>query len=141
LAGDTAIVVNPLLVAPPPVPTPPFPIVIDLERMTVTNVSGGSWTVNRGAGGTTPATHSKFYPDATTPKKVMSTPLPIDNDPTSFYYTQQMRMCIAEEGWSAFPPGANDCPTTPPPPLAPLACVLYSTTIFDIGDGTVIRAP
>ena len=38
---------------PAALPTPPFPIVIDVERMTVTDVSGGNWTVNRGAGGTT----------------------------------------------------------------------------------------
>ena len=137
-SGQTSISVNALAI-PPALPTPPFPIVIDVERMTVTSVAGGNWTVDRGAGGTTAAAHSKFYPDSTTPKNVMSTPLPLDLS------GNLMRMCIAEEGWSAYPPGTNNCPTaaTPSPavpvPTAPLACVLYSTTIFDLGDGVVSR--
>jgi hypothetical protein len=137
--SDTQITVNsPAL---PPLPTPPFPIVIDNERMTVTNVAGTLWTVDRGVGGTTAATHSTVYPDLTTAKNVMSTPLPLDGS------SIQMRMCIASEAWETVAPGANDCPTavtpspTVPVPTAPLACVLYSTTIFDIGDGFVIRAP
>ena len=133
-SGQTSISVNALAI-PPALPTPPFPIVIDVERMTVTNVAGGNWTVNRGAGGTTADAHTKFYPDTTTPKNVMSTPLPLDLS------GNVMRMCIAEEGWSAYPPGINNCPTsaTPSPavpvPTEPRACVLYSTTIFDLGDG------
>jgi hypothetical protein len=125
----------------PPLPTPPFPIVIDNERMTVTNVAGTDWTVDRGVGGTTAATHSIVYPDLTTAKNVMSTPLPLDAAAI------QMRMCIASEAWETVAPGANDCPTavtpspTVPVPTAPLACVLYSTTIFDIGDGYVSRSP
>ena len=69
----------------------------------------------------------------------MSTPLPLDGNEIL------MRMCIAEEGWTAYPAGQNNCPTaaTPSPavpvPTTPLACVLYSTTIFDIGDGFVNR--
>jgi hypothetical protein len=137
--SGTHITVN----SPAPLPTPPFPIVIDNERMTVLNVAGTDWTVDRGVGGTTAAIHSIFYPDGTTAKNVMSTPLPLDGDQI------QMRMCIASEAWETVAPGANDCPTTAtvapnpavPVPTAPLACVLYSTTIFDIGDGFVIRAP
>jgi hypothetical protein len=135
--GAVAIVVGDLVIgvtASIPVPTPPFPIMIDQERMTVTGVAGPSWTVVRGVGGTTAAIHN---PGAS----VMSTPLPLDGAGV------QMRMCIAEEGWSSVYPGANDCPTTAtvspnpsiPIPTVPLACVLYTTTIFDIGDGAVNR--
>ena len=129
-AGDLMIGVT----ASIPVPTPPFPIQINNERMTVTAVSGSSWTVVRGVGGTTAAIHN---PGA----NVMSTPLPLDGAGI------QMQMCIAEEGWSSVYPGANDCPTTAtvapnpsiPIPTAPLACVLYTTTVIDIGDGAVNR--
>ena len=38
--------------------------------------------------------------------KVMSTPLPLYSDGT------EMRMCIVDEGWSAYPTGVNDCATS-----------------------------
>jgi hypothetical protein len=69
---------------------------------------------------------------------VMSTPLPLDRrDPDA--------MCITEEGWSAYRraqrlPTSATCrrrgATNGPAGVRPL-----STTIFDIGDGLVIRAP
>jgi hypothetical protein len=122
--GDTVIPVN----ASATLPVAPFPVVIDKERMTVTAVAGGSWTVARGAGGTTAAAH----PSAAV---VMTTPLPLDGN------GNEMRMCIAEEGWTAVAPGAPDCPVTPMAgaPSAPQACVMYSTTVLDIGDGFMNR--
>jgi len=125
-AGDTTIFVTPTGT----LPAAPFPIAIGLERLTVTAVSGTTWSVMRGEGGTTGAPNVSGA-------SVMSNPLPLDGTGI------QMRMCIAEEGWSAFSPGnpgAADCPTAGVgAPTAPLACVLYSTTVYDIGDGFMIR--
>lgn len=145
LAGPIADAVTPTifvtpLAIPAALPATPFPITIDQERMTVTNVSGTTWTVDRGVGGTSAASHTAFYPDATA-KYAMSNPLPLDGDGVT---GNQMQMCIAAEVWSAYlqgSPGIADCPTPPAAgaPTAPLACVLYSTTVFDIGDGLMIR--
>ena len=56
-----------------------------------------------------------------------------------------MRMCIAEEGWSRgirglliVRPRRPNAPAVPVPTV-PRACVLYSTTIYDLGDGYVSR--
>lgn len=124
LAGDTLIPVT----VSGSLPVAPFPIVIGQERMTVTAVAGGSWTVTRAAGGTAPAAHAAAA-------SVMSTPLPLDGS------GNEMRVCIVEEGWTAVPPGVPDCPVAPASgaPAAPRACVMYSTTVFDIGDGFVSR--
>jgi hypothetical protein len=106
------------------VPPLPFPIVIDKEVMTVTAVSGTQWTVTRGVGGTAALAHS-----AVGTKYVMSTPLPLDGS------GNLMRVCIVEEGWTAYPSGVNDCN----PADSTKACVLFSTTVFDIGDGFISR--
>jgi hypothetical protein len=123
-AGDSVI---PVMVSAS-VPGTPFPIVVDNERMIVTAVAGGSWTVVRGAGGTTAAVHAAAT-------AVMTTPLPLDGA------GKEMRMCIAEEGWIAIEPGVPGCPLPPTPgaPATPPACVLYSTTVIDIGDGFMSR--
>ncbi len=103
-------------------PTPPFPITIGTERMTVNSV-GASWGVTRGEGGTTAASHSSGA-------SVMSTPLPID--PNQFlpdgstantYWNKQVPMCIWDEGWSSVGVGK----------------VQFQTSVFDIGDGGVGR--
>jgi len=135
----------------PAIPAYPFPIVIaDMvgglqttatERMLVTgdtarNSSSGVWTitftVQRGNGGTTPALHGG--PSGTTPGyRVMSTPLPLipTDDPTNFPSTgvyppgKQAHMCVAAHGFTAFDFTGG------------IAHVLYSTHVFDIGDGWV----
>src|SRR5262249_7520742 len=114
------------------IPTPPFAIIINHERMTVTGVAGNTWTVVRGVG-----TALASNPPDADGAFVMSTPLPLDAGGL------QMQVCIAEEGFTIVPPGSNDCPTsttpspTVPVPVVPTACVLYSTTVYDIGDGLV----
>jgi len=130
VAGASPIDVN-LAVAPADLPAVPFPITVGDERMTVTAVSGTgtTWAVTRNQGGTAPAGHSAGTP-------VASNPLPLDGAAIPM----QMQMCIADEGWSVVAPGAPDCPTLPPDaPTTPLACVLYSTTVLDVGDGFMIR--
>jgi len=108
-------------------PTPPFAITIGSERMLVSAVVGTTWTVVRGDGSTPPATHpASAY--------VMSNPLPV-------YYPigttpVQMQMCIADEGFAIVPPGSADCNTTP---STPTSCAAVTTTIYDIGDGSVGR--
>lgn len=65
--GSNQIKVSPSVTPP----ATPFDIVIDLERMTVTSISGTTnWKVTRPVGGTSLAKHSA-------PAFVMSTPLPI----------------------------------------------------------------
>ena len=99
-AGDTTIPVS----VSATLPVAPFPIVIDKERMTVTAVAAGSWTVVRGAGGTTAAAHASG-------QSMMSTPLPLDGS------GNEMRVCIVEEGWTAV---TRACPTARcPAPGAP----------------------
>ncbi len=44
-----------------------------------------------------------------------------------------MQVCILEEGWIVVPSGTPDCF----PANWLQACVLFSTTVYDIGDGIV----
>jgi len=132
----------------PVVPPVPFPIVIadtvngqqstTTERMTAVQMTNsvqngdGSWnityTVRRGTlteGGSTIASHAAGY-------SVMSTPLPIiPNDATTFKapykVNTQAQMCIAKHGFTSFQIDANGNTQ-----------VMYTTTIFDIGDGWVL---
>ena len=109
-------------------PSGTFPIVIGTERMSVAGVAAGSpstFTVVRGDGQTTKAAHS-----AVPTAYVMSTPLPIDHNPTMAppntavpnpYLNKQAQMCIQFEGFMSLSPGF----------------VQFMTTIFDIGDGWV----
>jgi hypothetical protein len=106
-------------------PLTPFPVVIGKERMQVVGVTaagGGQYTLTvvRGDGGTTPAPHSSGA-------YVMSTPLPIDPDPSSPYHDTQVPMCVVNHGWMA----AGIDPTNGIPQ------VRYFTTVYDIGDGFV----
>ena len=104
-----------------------FPIVIGTERMKVIGVTAGptsgqyTLTVVRGDDGLrSPAPHiAGVY--------VMSTPLPIDTDPSSSYYQKQVPMCVVEHGWTAA--GID--------PSNGIAQIRYWTTVFDIGDGFV----
>ena len=92
----------------------PFPMVMGTERMLVTAVSGATWTVTRGAGGTTPAPHvANDY--------VMSTPLPLDSTGV------QVPMCVQSHAWQSV--GFD--------PITKLAQIRYTTRVFDIGDGWV----
>ena len=134
----------------PNIPPVPFPIVIAdtvnaqqstvTERMTAvaqgnaTQNVDGSWnityTVRRGTAkegdptGSNIANHAANY-------MVMSTPLPIiPNDATTFKppykVNTQSQMCIAKHGFTSFQIDANGNTQ-----------VMYTTTIFDIGDGWV----
>jgi hypothetical protein len=97
----------------------PFPIVIGTERMQVTKMTGsGTWTVTRGAGGTSPSPH--LLSD-----KVMSTPLPLITGPLTSRQTaigyvigNQAQMCI--EGQATYSDDGS-----------------WFTNIIDIGDGWV----
>jgi len=114
---QTSITVN----ATATLPGTPFPIVIGTERMQVSAVSGSTWTVARGQGGTTAATHFANAP-------VMSTPLPLIPNDLAFIAPYavgaQAQMCIASRGWvsSGLDPSGNPV-------------VEYFTTVIDIGDG------
>jgi hypothetical protein len=106
-------------------PPVPFPATIDTERVLVTNVAGAVWTVTRGNGGTTASGHAAAAP-------VMSTPLPIDPNPTladgttpNAYQNKQVPMCIYDEGWTSAGGGM----------------VRFSTSVIDIGDGFATRTP
>ena len=114
---QTSITVN----ATATLPGTPFPIVIGTERLQVSAVSGSTWTVARGQGGTTAATHFANAP-------VMSTPLPlIPNDPAfiaPYAVGAQAHMCIASRGWVSSGLDASGNPV-----------VEYFTTVIDIGDG------
>jgi len=122
---DASTTTIPIAAAPPPANTP---ITIDRERMVVLATStAGAWKVQRGAGGTTAAPHSAYYTDNTTPKSVMSNPLPLD--PVS---GKQMQMCLIDEGWATVDP--SKCGATSPS----TACVQKSSTVFDLGDGYMI---
>jgi hypothetical protein len=108
-------------------PSTPFPIVMETERMLVTAVnSGASWTVTRNVGGTAPAMpqHSSV--------PVMSTPLPlltaaaVSGQPGYYTAGTPAQMCIASQSW-----GANGL--APPAPGTPQ--IIYFTNVFDIGDG------
>ena len=105
--------------------TPNFPIVIDAERMNVTAISGTTWTVQRGQGGTLAKSHAATYPGGAA-KKVMSTPLPLDGS------SKQMQMCIFEESVKTVTP--NLC-TASPPSNPPPACLQIDQTLLDEGDG------
>ncbi len=74
------------------VPTPPFPIVIDDERLLVTAINNNSWDVTRGDGGTDPATHFKDG-------KVMFTALPklevdYSNIDPAYALGKKAKMCL-----------------------------------------------
>jgi 5-hydroxyisourate hydrolase-like protein (transthyretin family) len=136
------------------VPPVPFPIVIpnvgtanptDTERMTATtlvnatpvldgNGNTTSWTitykVRRGTAKEGDPTGSHIANHAAS-AKVMSTPLPIiPNDATTFpapyKVNTQSQMCIAKHGFTSFQLDASGNTQ-----------VMYSSTIFDIGDGWV----
>ena len=132
----------------PNIPPVPFPIVIAdtvngvqstmTERMTAVAIVGSptqngdltwniTYQVTRGTateGGSTIASHAAGY-------SVMSTPLPIiPNDSTTFkapYKVKtQAQMCIAKHGFTSFQIDTNGNTQ-----------VMYTTTVFDIGDGWV----
>lgn len=110
-------------------PVLPFPVNVGSERMTVVAISGGTWTVQRGAGGTIAplAGHAAGA-------QVMSTPLPLDGS------GNQMQMCVVEERWFSTLAGEADCPAPADPVTTPpRSCVRVTTTVFDIGDGVMIR--
>ena len=102
-----------------------FPIVIDKERMNVTSITGTTWTVQRGQGGTQASSHPATYSGGAA-KKVMSTPLPLDDS------LQQMQMCIFAESVQTVTP--DQC-TAPQPTNPPPACLKIIQTILDEGDG------
>ncbi|HET9671151.1 MAG TPA: hypothetical protein VFQ93_16230 [Casimicrobiaceae bacterium] len=56
----------------------PFPIIVESERMQVTAISPGNWTVMRGQGGTNAVSHTVT---TATPIYVMSTPRPLLEGP------------------------------------------------------------
>ncbi len=122
---QTAITVTPSV----SLPAAPFPITIDTERMQVTSTGTGSnWTVTRGTGGTTKTSHSQYYADNVTAKKVMTTSLPLDGDGVT---GNQMRMCILNQEVTTVTP--NQCPS--PAPAGPPACLQINQTLLDEGDG------
>ena len=122
---------------PSPFPAGGFDIIVGGERMHVGSISGSTWNVQRGQGGTANTIHSSGA-------RVMSTPLPL----------------IASADPATLPDGTNVTPipagrTTPYPyDLPPLGtgrqaqmCLVgspvdngdgtWSSTIIDIGDGWV----
>jgi hypothetical protein len=117
---QTQIQVNTPVNMPPPVN---FAIIVDKERMLVTNVSGNTWTVVRGQGGTTAATHTMLFASDSTPKPAMSTPLPLDSN------NKVMQMCLISETWVSLDP--SDCGLTD----GNTACVQKTSHAFDLGDG------
>jgi hypothetical protein len=125
LATTTTIFVN----VTATLPAVPFPITIDRERMLVTAVSGGTWTVDRGAGQTAITSHTTTYADSS-PKRVMSNPLPLDAA------GKQMQLCIADEGWTTVDPSLCPASGASNPPVA---CVQKSTKGKDLGDGFMIN--
>lgn len=102
----------------------PFAIVLGTERMLVTNISNGNWTVQRAQGGTAAAPH-------TTNDRVMSTPLPLILSSSlasdagtrqrqlnaGYAVGNQAQMCVAA-------PASSSWPTT-------------TYDVIDIGDGYV----
>lgn len=127
-AGDGSITI---VAGSTAAPAAPFPIVIGNERLLVTDTSGGStWLVQRGNGGTTASGHAGGA-------KVMSTPLPLDGS------GNVMQICIVSEGWVSAPAGGSDTDCVVPDPApgsnGPRACVVFKTTVFDLGDGLIIR--
>ena len=158
----TGIAANPqsiyLVPAPgsPAVPATPFPIVIantdnvtqftTTERLTAASIVAGSvspdptvvgptyagtytitYNVTRGTvteGGSTPAFHKAGT-------RVVSTPLPIIPDdattfPAPYVVKRQAQMCVADHKFRGFTLDATGT-----------AQVLWTTTVFDIGDGWV----
>jgi hypothetical protein len=113
---------------PSGLPPLPFPITIESERLHVTAINGTTWDVDRGQGDTGQVVHPGG-------KKAMSNPLPIGPDPNGGPIDVQHQMCIWDEGWITVTSGSPDC--TPGNSL--LACVQYTTSAFDIGDGSMIR--
>lgn len=111
IPAQTSISVTPYAGAgaAPGIPSAPFDLVIGTERLRVTSISGNTWTVLRGVGGTTAAPHDGGA-------FVMSTPLPIVGG-------TQVPVCLASEGWSGS--GADE--------------IIVTTRVFDIGDAGVRR--
>ena len=142
LASDDTLSTTISVTASIAIPTAPFAITIGSERLIVTAVAGTSWTVVRGDGSTPTPTTGK---SAGTP--VMSNPLPVYYPNGISQPSVQMGMCIADEGFTIVPPGANDCPTSTTsnpsvtPPTKPTACAAVTTTLYDIGDGLGVRSP
>ena len=110
--------------------TASFPLVVGNERMNVTAMTLASagppaiynLTVTRHDG--MPATRAAAWPPG---QLVMSTPLPIDLNPTSPYFQSQANICVTNHGWMAA--GINHA--------TGLAQIRYFTTVIDIGDGWV----
>jgi hypothetical protein len=126
--GTITVTLNASVTLPPT----PFAIVIDSERMLVTSVaSAPTWNVVRGDGMTGAPSHL--------PAPVMSTPLPLLTSDAitagaadaGLYYTagKPAQMCVYDHGWipQGFKPGV-----TPGVPQ-----VVWTTSVFDIGDGFV----
>ena len=136
----------------PDIPPVPFPIVIAdtingtvTERMTAIAVIGspvhngdGSWNITYQVRRGTTAEGSPTAQGVSTIEShaagtlVMSTPLPIiPNDATTFKapykVNTQAQMCIAKHGFTSFQIDASGN-----------TLVMYTTTIFDIGDGWVL---
>ena len=139
----------------PNIPPVPFPIVIadsvngqqstTTERLTAIALVGSpiqngdgsfniTYTVRRGttAEGSPTAQGVSTIGSHTAGYMVMSTPLPIiPNDATTFKppykVNTQAQMCIAKHGFTSFQIDANGNTQ-----------VMYTTTIFDIGDGWVL---
>ncbi len=107
-----------------------FPVVVGTERMLVTGVSQVAsgppaiynLTVQRANG--MAATRAGPWPVG---QKVMSTPLPVDLNPTSPYFGKQANICVVQHGWTSA--GVNLTTGN--------AQVRYFTTVIDIGDGWV----
>jgi hypothetical protein len=126
-AGSQSLMLSPA-VDTSTLPSTPFPIVMETERMLVITVnSGSSWTVQRGDGGT-----GTNPPSSHTSVPVMSTPLPLLTQAAvagkTQYYTQgtPAQMCIASQSW-----GANGLAGSPPG----VPQIIYFTNVLDIGDG------
>ncbi len=112
-------------------PATPFAVVIGIgasaERVKVVDTTAGSsWQAIRGDG--LPA--GTAVPGHASATVVMSTPLPlipasaIPSSSSSYVAGEAARMCVFAHGWTS---------VTDPVSLTPKA--MYSTSVFDIGDG------
>ena len=106
-----------------------FPIVIGKERMLVTGVSGTTWTVERGNGGTTAAEHrnaARDHEHAASARRCRKRDVHVPRFRTV----------------ASAPAGVADCLVPDPNPdneLLVRSCVLFKTTVFDLGDGIISR--